>query len=42
MLLDDVKKLLAMGEKIPAIKILRSATGLSLMESKHIIDKLGA
>lgn len=39
-LLADVRKLLSMGEKIPAIKILRSATGLTLMESKHIIDKL--
>jgi ribosomal protein L7/L12 len=40
MLLADVKKLLKMGEKIPAIKILRAATGLSLMESKHIVDRL--
>ena len=40
MLLADVKKLLWMGQKVPAVKILRSATGLSLMESKHIVDKL--
>jgi ribosomal protein L7/L12 len=39
-LLADVRKLLRMGEKIPAIKILRTATGLSLMESKHIVDRL--
>ena len=39
-LLADVKKLINMGELIPAVKIFRTATGLSLIESKHIIDKM--
>ncbi len=38
--LDKMRKALAAGRKIEAIKIYRSATGLGLKESKQFVDSL--
>jgi ribosomal protein L7/L12 len=40
--LDEVLQCLARGHKLEAVKILKTATGLSLMESKQIADQLEA
>ena len=39
---QQVKDLIARGNKIEAIKIFRSATGLGLKESKDVIDAISA
>lgn len=36
----DVRALIASGNKIEAIKVLREATGLDLTEAKRIVDSL--
>jgi len=41
LLSDEVKALLARGDKIAAVKLLRDHTGLGLKEAKDVIDKLG-
>ena len=38
--LDEVRRLLAAGQKIEAIKHLRDATGLGLTEAKNLVDSL--
>ena len=38
----DVKRLYAKGDKLQAVKVLRTATGLGLADAVRIADKLGA
>lgn len=37
---DELRTLIALGKKIPAIKELRKSTELSLREAKDYVDKL--
>ncbi len=38
---DQVQHLVAQGNKIEAIKLIRSRTGLGLKEAKDLVDRLG-
>ena len=38
---DEVQKLVAKGQKIQAIKLIRERTGMGLKEAKDLVDRLG-